>query len=146
MIEINDLLIVAYDGKLTLLTSDGEIVETLSGEVGVPSGMQSLGYDEQGFVLIKAAHGYYQVNIDELEWKEFDYLEGSWSKETNIPEHLKNNLYSKYRGSGLPLERVLLDFHSGRILGNWGVYLFDFIALLFVSLAISGIWMWTKLK
>lgn len=146
MVKINDLFIVAYDDKLTLVTDNGEIVETLSGEAGVPAGMRSVGHDEQGNIIIKAVHGYYKVDLDELKWKEFDYLLATWSKSVSVPDELKKILYKKYRGSGLSLERVLLDFHSGRILGHNGVYLVDFIALLFVSLAISGVWMWTKLR
>lgn len=145
-ILLNDLYIVAYDGNLTLLTKDGEIVETLGGEAGVPAGMQNLGYDEQDNIIIKAAHGYYQVNLDELEWEEFDYLNATWSEINSIPEDLKEKLFKKYRGSGLSIERVLLDFHSGRILGPWGVYLVDLMAILFVFLAMSGVWMWTKLR
>jgi uncharacterized iron-regulated membrane protein len=37
---------------------------------------------------------------------------------------------------------VLLDLHSGRIVGGWGIYLVDIIALLFIIIAITGIWMW----
>lgn len=28
-------------------------------------------------------------------------------------------MLAAYRGTGLPLERVTLDIHSGRILGEW---------------------------
>ena len=49
-----------------------------------------------------------------------------------------------YRGSGLSLERVILDLHSGRIVGQWGVYVVDGAALLFLALVITGLWMWMK--
>lgn len=146
MIKVNGLFIVAYDDKLTLVTDQGEIVETLSGEAGVPAGMRGVGYDENGNIIIKAAHGYYQVNLDDLKWQEFEYLLATWPQSLTVPDELKTVLYKKYRGTGLSIERVLLDFHSGRILGHSGVYLVDFFAFLFVSLAISGVWMWTKLR
>ena len=47
-----------------------------------------------------------------------------------------------YRGGGLPLERVILDLRSGRIVGQWGVYVVDGAALLFLALVITGLWMW----
>jgi hypothetical protein len=146
IIKINDLYVVAYDGQLTLLTTKEEIVENLSGAAGVPAGMQAIGYDDQNNVIIKAAHGYYQVNIDELKWEEFDYLDAVWSESSLLPETLENKLLEKYRGSGLTLERVLLDFHSGRIAGQWGVYVVDMMAILFLLLAFSGVWMWWKRK
>ena len=36
-------------------------------------------------------------------------------------------------------ERVLLDLHSGRLFGPWGVRLVDAMALLFAVLAVSGL-------
>ena len=45
---------------------------------------------------------------------------------------------------GLPLERVLLDLHSGRIFGEAGVWLVDAAALLFLLLAGSGLWLWGR--
>jgi hypothetical protein len=144
LVTINDIYVVAYDGQLTLLTSDAEVIEHLSGAAGVPAGMQAVGFDELANVIIKAAHGYYRVNLDELEWEEFDHLDASWSEALEIPENNKSELLKKYRGSGLTSERVLLDFHSGRIVGQWGVYVVDFIALLFLILAFTGVWMWLK--
>jgi uncharacterized iron-regulated membrane protein len=57
---------------------------------------------------------------------------------------LKETLEKTYRGVGLPLERVMLDLHSGRILGRAGVYLVDTAAVLFLLLAISGVWLWAR--
>ncbi|MBL1143021.1 MAG: hypothetical protein HND53_13410 [Proteobacteria bacterium] len=144
LIKISDIYVVAYDAQLTLLTPQGEVIEHLSGAVGVPAGMQNIGVDEQSNVIIKAAHGYYRVDLDVLEWKEFDSLDASWSTPGIIPENIKDDLLKKYRGFGLTLERVLQDFHSGRIVGQWGVYIVDFIAILFLILALSGVWMWSK--
>lgn len=41
------------------------------------------------------------------------------------------------------MERVILDLHSGRLLGNYGVYFSDIVALLMVFLAGSGLWLWS---
>lgn len=142
MVTINDVYVVAYDGKLTLLSIEGEIIEHLTGAEGVPAGMDAIGYDDQDNVIIKAAHGYYQVNLDVLDWNEYDYLDAIWSQTSSIPKQLKDNLLIQYRGSGLSIERVLLDFHSGRIVGFLGVYLVDFVAILFLILACTGVWMW----
>ncbi len=146
LIAINDMYVVAYDDRLTLLTPEADIIENLSGATGVPDGMQKIGYNDRGNVIIKAAHGYYQVNLDELDWNEFDYLNANWSEPASIPESIKDELLKTYRGSGLTLERVLQDFHSGRIIGQWGVYVVDFMAILFLILAFTGIWMWWKKK
>ncbi len=142
VIFVNDIYVVAFDSQLTLLTKQAEIIEHLTGAEGVPAGMEVIGHDDQGDVVIKASHGYYHVNLDALDWNEHDFLEANWSETTPIPEELKSDLFKQYRGSGLTIERVLLDLHSGRIVGYWGVYFVDLIAILFLILAFTGIWMW----
>lgn len=146
IIHVNDIYTVAYDGQLKLLTAQGETIEHLAGTDGVPAGMKEIGHDDNGDVVIKAAHGYYHVNLDALEWKEYDYLDANWSKPSRIPETLGDALLQQYRGSGLSIERVLLDLHSGRILGAWGVYFVDFIAILMLVLSCTGVWMWWQRK
>ena len=106
--------------------------------------MKEIGSDDQGDIVIKAAHGYYHVNLDALEWKEYDYLEASWLLASAIPDALNEDLLQQYRGSGLTIERVLLDLHSGRIVGSWGVYVVDLIAILLLVLSCTGVWMWWK--
>ena len=44
--------------------------------------------------------------------------------------------------SAITWERVLLDLHSGRWFGAWGVWLFDLAAILLLILALSGTWIW----
>ena len=144
LIMSNRIYVVAFDGKLALFTEDGELIEQLTGAEGVPAGMRAIGLSDQGDVIIRAAHGFYHVDLDELEWEEFDQLDASWSETRQIPNELHQRLLKIYRGRGLTLERVLLDFHSGRIVGNWGVYVVDLIAILFLLLALSGCWMWWK--
>ena len=141
VVNVNDIYVIAYDGKLVLLTNDAEILESLGSAEGVPSGMKAIGYDNQN-IIIQSAHGYYQVNLDILEWNEHEFLEANWSSASEITESLKNNVLKQYRGTGLPIERVLLDLHSGRIFGSWGVYFVDLVAFLFIFISITGIWMW----
>jgi len=142
VVNTNDTYTVAYDDKIILLTVEGEILESLGGAEGVPAGMKAIGNDEKNNIVIQSAHGYYRVNLDTLQWDEYSFLEANWSSASEITEPFKTNILEQYRGTGLTIERVLLDLHSGRIIGGWGIYLVDIIALLFIIIAITGIWMW----
>jgi hypothetical protein len=142
MVRINNTYVIAYDGKLMLLNKKGEILELLTGAEGVPAGMTKIGYDEQYNIVIKSAHGYYRANLDILQWSEYDFINANWSSASKITEPLKANILEQYRGTGLTVERTLLDLHSGRIFGKWGVYFVDLIAVLFVFIALTGFWMW----
>jgi hypothetical protein len=129
---------------LTLLNRDGELIETLGNAAGVPAGMQAIGTTTDSAIAIKTAHGYYLTDERFLEWSATDTVEATWSTPSATPPELTQLLQTAYRGYGLTLERILLDLHSGRILGNAGVLLVDAAAVLFLLLAISGIWLWSR--
>jgi hypothetical protein len=137
-------IILASRDQLTLLSSDGEVIEHLGSAAGVPAGMQSIGTAGDDRIVIRAAHGYYLTDESFLEWEETDTIEAAWSGQTPTPPELAAALRKAYRGSGLTLERIILDLHSGRILGNAGVLLVDAAAILFLILAFSGVWLWGR--
>ncbi|RKZ47980.1 MAG: hypothetical protein DRQ48_07765 [Gammaproteobacteria bacterium] len=143
---ISDGFVIALDRSLLILTQSGELVERLSGSEGVPPGIKSIGISSKEDIVIKAAHGDYIADLDATEWQEQEGLVVDWSVPDEIPENLSEQLLTLYRGKGLPLERVILDIHSGRILGQAGVFLVDFMAVLFLLLAMSGVWMWYKYR
>jgi len=145
-VRISDGFVIALDESLLILTLSGEIVEGISGTDGVPAGVISIGLSESGDIVISAAHGSYLADIDSPEWQEYKGSSVIWSDSREIPKDLYEQLLLLYRGKGLPLERLIQDLHSGRILGDAGVLLVDFMAVLFLLLAMSGAWMWFKYR
>jgi hypothetical protein len=141
-------LIIAFDEELLVVNDEGIVIESLRGAQGVPAGMRAIGKTINGNIVVNAAHGDYIVNLDSTEWHEQeDRLEADWSERVPLPGELRDILLKKYRGQGLTLERVLLDLHSGRLFGTFGVYIVDAAALLFLILAFTGVWMWmSRLK
>lgn len=138
----NGLLVAALDGELLVLTPAGRTVEILGGSEGVPAGLRDIGLNPGGDLVVQGAHGAYLADINTLKWIERDAVEADWSEPEPLPQDLQGRLLELYRGKGLSLERVLLDLHSGRLLGDVGVYLVDAAAVLFVVLGVSGLWMW----
>lgn len=49
-------------------------------------------------------------------------------------------------GRWISAERIVLDVHSGRILGPAGPYLMDGAAIALLLLAASGIWGWARIR
>ena len=141
-VTLDDMIIVGFDSQLLLVSRQGQVIEQLDGMDGVPSGMRQLGVDANHQVIIRAAHGDYRLDLESIHWEEEDEIAAAWSQPTPISEELNRELLDRYRGRGLPVERVLLDLHSGRILGDWGVWLVDLAAVLLFLLAVTGTWMW----
>ena len=143
-ISYQDFIVLATQNHLNLLARNGELIENIGSAGGVPAGMKAIGTTTDGTIAIKAAHGYYLTDESFLEWTETDTVDATWSMISDTPPALTRALQAAYRGNGLPLERVVLDLHSGRILGNAGVLLVDAAAIVFLLLAISGIWLWSR--
>jgi len=143
-IRHQDFIVLATQDHLNLLAQNGELIENIGSAGGVPAGMKAIGTTTDGTIAIKAAHGYYLTDESFLEWTETDTVDATWSMASDTPPALTRALQAAYRGNGLPLERVVLDLHSGRILGNAGVLLVDAAAIVFLLLAISGIWLWSR--
>lgn len=141
-VKINELFIAGIDSRLILIDATGQLIEQLDGVDGVPSGMRQLGIDQEQQLIIRAAHGDYRLDLDEITWEEEDEIEADWSEPFSISVSLERQLLEQYRGKGLPVERVMLDLHSGRILGEWGVWIIDLAALMMLILAMSGFLMW----
>ena len=143
-VQFERMLVVAVPDEILLLTPAGEVIERLSGADGVPAGMRRIGRDTAGRLVVRGAHGDYSADLERVEWRHEVDPEVTWAEPVTLPPGLRDRLVETYRGKGLPLERVLLDIHSGRILGAWGVYLVDAAAVLFLGLVLTGLWMWSR--
>jgi len=143
-LEYAGLVVAGLDSGLLLFTRDGELIEQLGPAAGVPAGIQAVGTDTAGKLAIKTALGDYRTDENFIEWTPASESDVSWAAATPPEPQLAEALRNAWRGTGLPLERVLLDLHSGRIFGEAGVWLVDAAALLFLLLAGSGVWLWGR--
>jgi hypothetical protein len=143
-LEYAGLIVAGLDSGLLLFTSTGELIEQLGAAAGVPAGIQAIGTDSNGKLVIKTALGDYRTDENFIEWTTATESDVTWAPAIPPEQELARALRNTWRGTGLSVERVLLDLHSGRILGNAGVWLVDAAALLFLLLAGSGVWLWGR--
>lgn len=147
-VSTDGFIIVAVDGELLLLTAAGDRVERLGREDGIPAGIRAVGTDADGRLVVRTASGIYRADPQLLTWEP----SGSASNAVRWPEPvapdpaLLASLRQDYLSNILTLERVLLDLHSGRILGRYGPWLMDAAAVLLLVLAVTGVWLWSGLR
>ncbi len=144
--KLTDMLVVAVDDSILLLTPEGELVERLQAEDGVPAAMQRIGVDAAGDLVVEGAYQLYTPDSDFLRWQAWDGDRSRirWAQAEALPATLQQALQRHYRGEALPLARVLADLHTGRFFGRFGPWLIDLSALLLLLLSLSGSWMWYK--
>ena len=140
---MENFIAVATQNELILLTPDGEKIERLDATTGVPDNITAIGTGSGKFVL-KTEKAVFQANNDITDWKHSKNKNITWASTSALPGELESALNTLFRGKGLTKERVLLDLHSGRILGKAGPLLMDLSAILLLILSLSGCWMYAK--
>lgn len=142
-IALEDLTVVATDNALVLLTRDGEFVERMGAEAGVPGPIQNIG-TYHGEPVVQARNGMWRSNFMLDKWEPIS-LEGvSWSIPYPLPEAVATKLQQFFYGQGVSVEQLLIDVHNGHILGGFGVLLVDILGVLLVVLSFTGLWMWGR--
>ena len=86
------------------------------------------------------------VTGDGLSWKRLpDNANINWSKLSSLVPEQKRKIAPLFAPS-LPLQRIVADVHSGRILGRFGVYLTDILGGILILLSCSGLWLYFGTK
>jgi hypothetical protein len=110
--------------------------------------VDSIGSDTNGAVVVKSGSRTWVADSDLLNWVE---RHGSlaaiqWSSPIGEPASVRQAIVRHYNGGGLSLERLLLDIHSGRIFGRFGVLIYDLLALVLGFSAVSGLVLWWRTR
>ncbi|MBL4763130.1 MAG: PepSY domain-containing protein [Gammaproteobacteria bacterium] len=122
---------VLADTTHVYLVSDAmELIEKQDVEIFAGK-VHTLDVDAEHLVILTSDFGLFISNPEITQWSLIDkgYNYALQDAESNQPVSLS-------------WERVVLDIHSGRFFGQWGVYVMDAAAILMLFLAISGFTIW----
>lgn len=134
---------------LYLLTSEGELLEQLftpsdamQSDATQTDAMQKFGISA-GKLILQGAERSWAIDIDEGHWHETEAPQSvAWAVPQSLPGVLAVQLGELALPSDLSWERVLLDFHSGRLFGDVGILVMDIVGVIMLFLASSGLWVW----
>lgn len=146
-IKTTELTIVSGQTHVCLFTHQAELVDSLAVEEG--DSIRRLGKNAVDNIIVDTSAGPFLINADFTElvsWQGTAEDSIEWVLPDHPPDSLSTFLKQKHKGEGLPLERLILDLHSGRIFGLFGVYFMDLIAVLIIFLSITGFVMWVQRK
>ena len=136
-------IVVALDSEILLLSFDGEFIERVSTSISFTD-IQRLGIKYNRPVIETSDPLYYMADEHILDWDVIINEGIEWTSPYTLSESERESLLVAYRGNGLKLERVILDLHSGRIFGQYGVYVMDAAAIALLWLSLSGLWVWNS--
>lgn len=134
---VDEIWVLACSNEVILLSPNGQLIDRKSTDASVTNIGRC-----QSNVCIEYEEDQVQINLDTLELAaSIGHNLESMPLQTPPPA-LEAKLRQQY-GSSITWERWIQDLHSGRLIGAWGVYLMDGMAILFVLIALSGIVMWS---
>jgi hypothetical protein len=137
-VEIEQLLVALCSKELLIIDRNGDLVERISVGSGIPSGVTALAPADKGLVF-RVGQELRLFNLDRLESSPWSAGEESieWNNSQPLPAYLLDQL--QISAPEFNLERLILDIHSGRILGSWRQLVMDLVAILILVLAVGGV-------
>lgn len=136
MVAKDSILFVADSVDLVLLDMSGELID----KVASPMAIERIGTGCGGVVIANANK--LLVTRDGAIFSACgDTVQ--WAHEENLTEAKRAELTPLLR-TGVTLEHVLLDLHSGRFFGAWGPYFIDATGFGMIAVALSGVWLFIR--
>jgi len=136
---------LAFEQQLLLVTPEGELVERITELPTRGNNISAIGQNSNNQLALQLGNKIFISDQQLLNWHELsDAQDIKWSQAIELDTDLKNEITASYQNQALNYERVLLDLHSGRLFGSWGIYLMDLAAVAMILLALSGLWRWCQ--
>lgn len=137
----SDFLLALCADSLLLLTAEGQLIES------VPVTQLFTGKPEQlgvsgDTVYVSQDGKWFLFDTDSMQLSKAEGVTPQTHEAQNLPRQLAANIEAEHGVSGISLETLLLDLHSGRFFGDIGVWIVDLLALLICVLAVTGVYSW----
>jgi len=142
-VAFEELLVAACEQELLLFTAEGLLLDRIDALYRLPVPVTALGVADRQLML-RARGQVLRVEPEAPEFHPQPDAAVTWSSPEPLPQPLATALAPYVAGDELTLERLMLDLHSGRLLGIRGVWLMDAAALAMVVLALTGLMAWRR--
>jgi len=140
----DDSIIIRSETGLTAYSTDGQLYDQI-GNDELPGKISRIGLMNDGAIAISTDKGAFVAVNDLRQWTPASGPTNDtpdWSTRARAPDDISTAVIKLYNGRGLPISRLLLDIHSGRFFGGWGVYAMDAAAIFLMLLTVSGFYNW----
>ena len=140
-VENAGIVFIATPYTLSIFQHDGQLLDKL--ETSSLPAVPIIALGKAGDKIALKTHAAVFFTVDGLSWEKGGATSVTWSTTQVLPEEVKRRLSEKL-APGLPLQRILLDIHSGRIFGQYGPLFVDMVGLALLTLGLSGLWIYWR--
>ena len=124
---------------------DGELIETLSSATLPAAPIARAGRSPDLTLVIETPDGTFNSDENLLDFTPTPAgQQTAWSTSVTPSETDKQTWKTTFSGDGVPLDRVLLDIHSGNIFGTVGKWIYDLTVIGVLILSATGFVLFLK--
>jgi hypothetical protein len=134
-----EYIVVAFQDFILLVTHAGELIEKVDQQ-----NIEKIAVTGTDKIYLQSLGQVYYSDDALLSWQISEDSTLKWSNAELLTPAIQEQLQATINPRILPYERVMLDIHSGRFFGAYGVFIVDLAGVLFVLLAMSGTWIWLR--
>ncbi len=141
-VTLHDVIVIATSDTVLVCDSTGQVIDEITVQDGLyefPLGIALTAHDT---VVIRGTNAHWEAGNGFTVWQEVRRDDPAWVTPSVTPPDLKDLIEAQDMSSQISWERFLLDLHSGRVFGKYGVYVIDAAGILILVLSITGIVLW----
>ena len=143
VIQYNDEYIAATSQSLIVITREGDVIDEITTLDGLAEAPLGISQAKDGSPIIRGTSKYWISDNELSAWHVYQGEHPVWVSPSITLPALRHVIEAHDMGQQISLERFLLDAHSGRIFGKYGIYIIDAAAILLLLLSLTGIWLWS---
>ena len=141
VVAIDILVLAAGERTAHVFLASGELVEAIDLSAAIPGPIERIGR-VNGRAVIQSNNELFRSDEGTASfepWGSEPVTDIQWSRASPLGTEELAVLDAAWRGRGVTIERVLLDLHSGKLLGLPGTLFMDLVALCMIILGLSGL-------
>jgi hypothetical protein len=142
-VEAKGINYVATSLTLYLYQADGQLLDKMEKQSLPSYPILALGKINDD-VMLKTPFATY-VRANGQNWEKSSAAGAMVSSMQDLPSEVKERS-AEILAPGIPVQRLLSDIHSGRIFGPYAIWVMDIASLVLFVLAISGFWLYWRLR
>ena len=145
-LNLDEYILLATQTSLVVIDGDGQIIDEIGKFTGLPEAPLGLSMTDDGHPIIRGSNTYWKGSNELSAWQPLKGPHPKWVAPIETSDDINALIQKHARSHEINYERVLLDLHSGRLLGQWGQNLMSMSAVLLLVLAVTGIIIWLRKK
>lgn len=141
-VTLHDAIVIATSDTVLVCDLAGQVIDEITVQDGLHEFPLGIALTADDTVVIRGMSTHWEAGNGFAVWHEVRRNDPEWVIPSATPPDLKDMIEAHDMSSQISWERFLLDLHSGRVLGKYGVYVIDAAGILILILSITGIVLW----